>query len=86
MTPLEISIVLHYHTTVTDMPWVLSDAPVRDQVVNGLIENGLIERAGPGDKTIYVPTEKCRQFALMLCRTPLPQVAWIDPRTGIVIP
>lgn len=84
MTPLELSICLHYHSSCEDMPWVLGDAPCRDGTVGGLIHSGLLKlepRKTPLGVMQFQPTARLHAFVAMLTETPLPKQAWVDPRT-----
>lgn len=87
MTPLELEIILHYHSSPTDLPWCVDDdpAPCRDDTMNGLVGAGLLVRERPQnapgrDNRQFYPTDKLHAFVEMLCSTPLPQQEWVDPR------
>lgn len=94
MTPLELSICLHYHSSCEDMPWVLGNAPIRDEVIGRLTLSGMLvhvsdlepdgfEVARPNKR--YYATKKLHSFVEMLCNTPLPVQQWVDPRDNSVV-
>ena len=94
MTPPEISICLHYYCSPEDMRWCveLDGAPCRDATMLGLIERGLIVDTlldtrpdDPGRGSRFKRTEKLDAFVELLCKTPLPEKKWIDPRDNSVI-
>ncbi len=87
MSPLELSICLHYHSSCEDMPWCVEmgdPAPIRNSIMLGLCASGLLSTVPlpdrePGRK--YWPTKKLHAFVAMLEDTPLPVEKWLDPRT-----
>ncbi len=88
MTPLELSICLHYHSSFVDAPFVTSHAPVVDEVFSKLVMHGLLikERATTTHGHIqFQPTPKLHAFVAMLEATPLPVNAWLDPRTKVCV-
>lgn len=83
MTPLQLSICLHYHTSVTDAPWINSGAALVSGVMSGLVTDNLLIANVVGDSNSpkFQPTEKLHAFVRLLCATPLPEMHWVDPRT-----
>jgi hypothetical protein len=90
-SPLELGILLHYHSSPEDMWWcVEGTAPIRDQTMAGLVNQGLLERilnGGFGDPPLrhFRPTPKLHAFVNLLCKTPLPVQKWVDPRTDEIV-
>lgn len=68
------------------MPWVLGNAPIRDEIVEGMISHELLTDEGEGAKrpSGYVQrfraTDRLHAFVKLLEETPLPVQLWIDPR------
>lgn len=88
MSPLEISICLHYHSTPGDDPWLALNAPIKDNVMGKLVIAGLLERlvnGGINELPHFRATAKLHAYVNMLCLSPLPQQAWIDPRDESVL-
>lgn len=87
MSPLKLSLCLHYHSSVEDDPWVDSGAPIADSTMQELIQDGLLtdlldERCSTRPNQRFRPTPKLHAFVAMLEATPLPENRWLDPRTG----
>jgi len=95
VTPLDLEICLWYHSRCEDMPWVLGDAPIRDEVVGRLMRLGLLRLSTPEEKKEdrhrgnpvmkYKYTAKLNAFVSMLCDTDMPKLVWMDPRTQRMI-
>ncbi|MDZ4345942.1 MAG: hypothetical protein U1E51_26310 [Candidatus Binatia bacterium] len=86
MSPLEIEICLHYHSSVNDMPWVVSSgAPIVDGEMALMVENGLLTSHPDDEKQKFHPTDKLHVFVAMLEETPLPVARLIDPRNGAAV-
>lgn len=90
MTPLELSICLHYHSMGEDMRWCVDEngAPIRGETMDKLMADGLLvmqARQTPIALMQYQPTPKLHAFVAMLCATPLPVHTWADPRNGTVL-
>lgn len=87
--PVDLSVILHYHSSAVDHRLVFSGAPVASSVFNELCDDGLLTRnlnvGGTDGKTHYEPTARLHAFVEMLCVTPLPVMAYVDPRTNKVI-
>lgn len=81
MTPLELSVCLHYYSSLEDMDWVISSgAPIVDETMRGLTRIGLL--TGPyNEGQRFRKTAKLSGFVAMLMQTPMPLEGWIDPRT-----
>lgn len=81
MTPLHITMLLHYHTTPT--PYAEHDcAHQESEAVHKfraqLVKLELIER-DEADVSLYHTTDKGRAFVDMLCATPMPIQKWSAP-------
>lgn len=82
MTPLQIGICLHYHSMVDDDPWLESGAAIVAETFRAFVQNGLLEETmGPKAKRRFDPTPRLHAYISLLCGTPLPEMAWMDPRT-----
>jgi len=81
MTPLKISLCLHYAISAADDPWIDSGAPIVGDTMRDLERDGLLIAYTEAPK--YRPSEKCKAFVELLTRTPLPVPAFIDPRDGM---
>lgn len=77
VAPLVIEIVLHYHACHGDFPRL--SAPACREAVAWLKEEGLLDGGSP---EVYRITPKGSAWVQMLCATPFPEVAMLDPRTG----
>ena len=75
-TPLHIELMMHYHCTPVALP--NADAPVVVDYTSDLLKHGLIfvDRKCPSG---YRSTDKGQAFIALLCRTPLPEMRWVDP-------
>ena len=51
-----------------------------------LVSNGLATMDCSGDSDILSLTPRGKAFVVMLCRTPLPEEVWTDPRNGLPVP
>lgn len=90
MTPLEIDIILWYHTRAVDYrDGDLSAPAVREAVdrfrdVDGLLE--LRPPTGSGDFRTYRLTERGQAYVDALIMTPLPICQWVIPCPAQWIP
>ena len=73
MTPLGITVVLHYYTTPEALP--NSDAPAVREMVSSLIRDGILGREALG---LPFVTDRGRAWIELLLRTPFPRMAWVD--------
>jgi hypothetical protein len=85
MTILELELCLHYAVGVGDHAWLYSDAPIVDEIFDGLVKKGILTKTKGFPKRRYDPTDKLRYFTEMLKNTPLPvgleAAPWRDPRS-----
>lgn len=79
MTPLKLEIALHYHCHSNDYRDGNFDAPAVREALAEFDAEGLLK---PGTPTRYKPTARLHAFVELLCLTPLPVQAWIDPKQG----
>lgn len=77
MTPLEISLVLHYHCTPGPHPQ--AHAPAVREAIERFMREDILEY-DPEHARAYKVAERGRALVEMLCATPLPVVRWCDPR------
>lgn len=85
MSPLKIKILLHYflNRLTTDAEFLTSGAPIVEETFADLVACGLLEVCcGMAAPTQYAGTDKLAAYVEMLLATPLPESAWIDPRTN----
>ncbi len=79
MTPNDIEILLHCHTTPGVHPRI--DAPYVRSAIDMFVSNGIIEqREGDG----YSTTSKGRALVEVLCSTPFPIEAWVDSNGKVI--
>lgn len=79
MTPNDIEILIHCHVLREEHPRL--HVPAVRESINRFLRNGIIvEYEHCGMDNIYTTTEKGRALVDMLCATPYPEVAYIDPR------
>lgn len=79
MTPYEIEIMLHYHTTPNDHPDMGRNPPVWKPTIDGLMEKGLLLRTDRQGRSCYLATERGQVYVMALCDYPLPERAWKLP-------
>ena len=75
-TPLHIELMIHYHCSCA--PIINADAPAVIEYTRHLLDDGLIisdEVRASG----YTSTTKGEAFVSLLCRTPIPRMAFVDP-------
>lgn len=74
MTPLEIEILLHYHTRGVDYPTF--DPPSQSNALDYFLSNEYLRDAGPAAHVRYRPTDKLHAFCSALCNVPEPVKVW----------
>lgn len=80
MTPHTISVLFHHYCI--DGKWPLGETPAYQSSIQWLYGADLIDRQ---DAMARV-TPRGRALVKMLCATPLPKQAFINPQTGEVVP
>lgn len=91
MTPCEIEVMLHHYYCVEPMkgPDGNGRSQAQEDAINTLLGCNMIHPSTPQDHkkygTEYVATPRGKAYVEMLCQTPFPEIAWIDPRTNRVV-
>lgn len=76
-TPYQIEIILHHHASFGEFP--RRNAPAYGETLDVLVEVGVLHRNADG----FLTTTECGAALVEMWKsTPMPQQAWIDPRTG----
>lgn len=80
MTPLQISILLHYYVSPTDYRNGDFSAPAVKEAMAHFLEKGMLCHSVKRDVN-YVITDGGQYFVYRLCRVPLPVVEerWVFP-------
>lgn len=76
MTPLEISILLHYHVSPVDYRNGDFSAPAVRNAIDEFRRDGFLAEAV---ETYYHITDKGRFYVEALCSVPLPVATWVIP-------
>lgn len=79
MTPNDIEILLHCHTSSTQHPRM--NAPAVRSAFESLETNGLIEQHKEG---YFVTTDRGKAHVHTLCSTPWPIRKWVNDNNGII--
>ncbi len=81
MSPLQIEIMLHYHTRLGDYRDGDFDAPAVRDAMEDFVTVGLLRRTdNPIPATpIYEATEATHVYVKALCAVPLPVKRWVMP-------
>lgn len=87
LTPLHLSILLHYNAGRGEFhpKSHTSDEYSQQMIDAGLLFSTTMNPGSPLALTAITPlglTAKGRAFLRMISTTPLPEEAWVDPRTG----
>ena len=80
MTPLEISMLLHYHVSARDFPELSS--PAQQEAMDYFIKAGFLKKSSmhtdpPTGYMQYSPTEKLHVYCEALCQVPEPKQVWV---------
>lgn len=78
MTPLEISILLHYHTRPGDFRDGDFGASLVRPTLEAFVDLGLLKRGGDRGEQ-YAATAGCRCYVKALCAVPRPVQQWVIP-------
>lgn len=83
MTPLEMSILIHYRCSYSDFRGGDFSAPAVRQAIDQFNDSGFIRVNDAGDQPgpAYVATEKCLAYVTALESVPEPVQRWIIPAT-----
>jgi len=76
MSPLAIRLILHVHAIAEPIENITS--PAVKELMDEFLRDGLIATWDFGSG--YQTTERGRIWVDMICATPIPVMAWIDPR------
>ena len=73
MSPLMLSILIHYHCFPSDFRNGDFTAPAVRKAINYFLQNNLLKEASDtNDRQTLEPTEGCHLFVRHLCDQPLP--------------
>jgi len=78
MTPYEIRLLIHYHTTPA--PYEGASAPIYQPTVDSFVENNLIEKVDGS----YQTTDRGAAHIEQLCATPWPVQRWVNQAMEII--
>ena len=81
-SPLDIEIVMHYHTGPGQYRDGDFSAPAVKKSMDRFFADGLIERhrdSKQGEAPIYQITDRGSAYVLSLCEVPLPVKKWVTP-------
>lgn len=83
MTPLEMSILIHYHCSRSDFRDGDFSAPAVRLAIDGFKDSGFIRLTDKNDHPgpAYVATEKCTAYVTALEAVPEPVQRWVIPTT-----
>ncbi len=77
MTPLQIEILLHYHTRPGDHPDAARPPPPYDDAFNYFLRNGYLIPKNSATTPGYKATEKLHVYCEALCNVPEPVQKWV---------
>lgn len=78
MTPLEISILLHYHTTPSDYSDGDFSAPAVRSAINEFKDRGYLKESSAHNAlSTYQATDKLHAYVKAICNVPEPKQIWI---------
>jgi len=80
MTPNDIEILLHHYVCPGD-PHPRLHAPAVRESIRDFVADGILEQQDQS----YATTTKGRALIAMLCRTELPQQAWVDKDNNVIL-
>jgi hypothetical protein len=87
MTPCEVEVLMHCYYKSYTAPESECSA-VKRALVN-FIHDGIItldrDHSGEGEEGVYQTTPRGAALVKMICATPYPELAWLDPRTREVL-
>ncbi|MBN9356183.1 MAG: hypothetical protein J0I15_07030 [Herbaspirillum huttiense] len=88
MSPLKISMLLHYFVSPTDFRDGDFSAPAVREAINDFLQEGFLREAGRGSdeqyKAAYFITDKGRFYVDALCAVPAPVAVWTIPQVDPV--
>lgn len=78
MSPHDVEVLFHHYYSPTGTPWRHGKSPAYLESLRWAYDNGLLDR---GDE-LAIATPKGHAMVAMICATPIPKQAFVDPRTG----
>jgi len=78
MSPLEIKILLHYHTIPKDYSQEHEMYSAQNEAIIKLFNKGMLKNYN-GDGVQYEATAKLHSYCEYLCEVPLPIAVWVIP-------
>lgn len=82
MTPNDIEVLLHYHSSSELHPRL--DAPAVQDAINMFEDNGILHKI-PHSFGLWHTTKRGEALVQMLCSTPYPTEKFINPLTNEII-
>jgi len=83
MTPNDIDVLIHYHTSRAPHP--RADAPAVSDSIECFIGNGVFHCVdGEGMKDYITTTDKGKALMKMLCDVEFPRQAWVDTKGKVI--
>jgi hypothetical protein len=80
MTPNDIEILIHCHTTPLVHPRI--DAPAVKESLEMMESHNLIYQEILEE--YYLTTDKGKAYIAMLCNTPMPEQVWVDESNNVI--
>lgn len=77
--PNEIDVVMHYHCRCDPHP--RQHAPAVQEAIEFFLREGILDTAPPDDGRGYLVTKRGEAWIELILSTPMPESAWVDPRT-----
>ena len=81
MSPLQISIAIHYYASATDFRNGDFSAPAVDDTIAFFLKHGMLCLVDDPDRK-YGPTDRLAAYVSHLCKIPLPSRSWVFPEDG----
>lgn len=80
MTPNDIEILIHCHTTPSAHPRI--DTPAVKDSLKTMEDQGLISKED--SEGFYRTTDKGAVYMTLLCSVPMPKQAWVDHDNNVI--
>jgi hypothetical protein len=84
MSPLSISMLLHFYSTATPYDGLGNNSPAYDDAVRQLVVADLIEKAG--ERGAYRATDRGEAHVRQMCLLPYPMRAWVTGELPKMVP
>ncbi len=75
MSPLEVSILIHYHCFPGDFRDGDFSAPAVREAIDYFVAQGML-RTPTHRRTYYEATDGCSMYVKQICSVPLPSLKW----------